>query len=1223
MKFKGWIMNFINKYKTLLTILFSGVVLVYAAFLFVLPNVINLNDYKSDFQKLAKESVNLDFDVQDMKIVTAPSLKAGVALSGVKLSYPNGKEIAAVKNAQVKIALLPLLKKTIQISDVSVDSPSVTLTLLRDGQLDIVNYINKNIAQATTSTETAGEEFPVNISENLPDIVVKDYKLTLKDENTSGTFSAQGDGFVMDKAVINKHLRITTNGKILVNGNTNVNYDVKVSTFWPAVTASTEETQAQPYVQTDFVKEIIKYDPHADVIADLTIKEHQGHVDLDGFLKADSVNIKLNGKKLPDSYFYLTSKGHKTVIDSAVYVSENEKASLIADITSGRKTKIDLNVKTDKISFSSIQNFAIALMNSVNMQNDLAAIKTLGYLKADFNIKTDMKKFESSGSLDVADGSISHKLIPVSINQIGADIDFSNNSVNIKKAQAFVNGTIINAKGTVDASSNADITVSSGDINIAPLFNAFAPADLKKSYLLQNGIININAALKGKLSEVEPDVDVALSKFLLKTKAPMPVISLNIPLMKIDVSPKDAVIKPFDVVVNSSKIIVSGSVEDYMKDMKIDIKADGAFNAKDLMSMLPKEAKAFVGAKGSIPLKALVKGNANKIEIQAQAYPDSTNHFSPVTVKKMLGTKGLVNAELTYTNDNLSIDDVSLYYSSKSGFGSDFSQNKKGASKMAGISGTIANVSSSFPTLKLNFSVPELLVLSNTVMPDAVIKARGDININGALAAPVFKGFFTVKDVDIPSMLTKVQNADLEFNDTTLSAKIQNLNLNGTSLNIDADASTKFGSIFLIKSLKLTSTDMNVDNLFKAIDKINAQMAPSGASSTSVSSSKGPVLPVKVNVGSFDIQKLTMKQVGGILNVSNVTGNFTLVNDLVKIPNLKATVYDGTISGDVTYNVKTTAISASVKGDKINANPAVSVFAGLKDQMIGNVDFIADVKLKGSTYTQQMNSLNGKVYFILKDGQMGSLGRFETFLKANNLLSQSFVASKIGSLISAVAPYNTGKFDYLKGDIKLVNGNAILDTVKMSGPHMSLHLSGNVNILSMHSNIQILGSLSPEVEKALGPVADLSVEKFASYIPKFGVLISSKMNQYNEAANKNVLASIPALTPSKTGTKSFKVVLNGNLNNPTSAVKKFHWLNTPEKMKEQEAALEEAVTPKLPTTKEELKEQVKQDVTNALQQNEKVQEIQQNKAVQTLGDIYKFYKGSKSTETAAPEQAGQ
>lgn len=1215
-------MNILKKYKTLLITLICGAAVLYAAFLFALPSLINLNNYKKDIQKIVSDSVKLNFDAKDMRIITTPSLKAGVAVSGLELSYPDGRNIAKIENAQVKIALVPLLWKTLRVSDASADSVSLNLNLLKNGQIDVVEYVINNTEQNPQSPENTAAELPVKISSNLPDVVVNGYNFTLKDEKSANVFSVKGDSFVFDKAVLNKHFRVSSKGKVLVNDNTNANYDVKVASFWPVLAASAGEKQPQELPPIDFIKELVKYDPHADIVADMTVKEHQGHVDLDGYLKADNLNIKLNGKKLPDSYFHLTSKGHKTLVDSAVYVSENEKATLNADVTGGHKTKIDLNVKTDKISFSSLQNFAIAVLNSLNLQNDLAAVKAQGYIKADFNVKTDLKKFESDGRLEVLEGAVSHRLVPVSVNGIAADVDFSDNSVNIKTAQALVNGTKISANGTVDSSSNADIALTSGDINIAPLFNAFAPADLKKTYLLKSGVLNIDVALKGKLAEIQPDIDVALSKFLLKTKSPMPVVSVSIPSLKIDVSPQDAILNPFDVMFNSSKISVSGSVKDYIKAMKIDITANGSVKASDIMTLLPKEARVFVGAKGAIPVKAKVTGDAKKIDIKAQAYPDSNNHFSPVTIKKMLGTKGLVNVEMTYSNDSLNIGDASLYMTSKTLYTDDFTANKKGAAKMAGVTGNVANASSSRPDMKINFSVPELLVLSNTVLPDASLKVRGDINVYGAMASPSLKGFFSIKEVNVPSMLTKVQDVDLEFNDSTLSAKVQNLALNGTAMNIDADASTKFGNIFLIKSMKLTSSDLNADNLFKAMDKINAQMSATGASSGTAASTKGPVLPVKISNGSFDIQKFSMKQVGGTLAASNITGDFTLVNDLVKIPNLKVAVYDGTLNGNVTYNVKTTAVTANVKGSKINANPAVTVFAGLKDQITGNVDFNADVKLKGSTYTQQMNSLNGNVHFELKDGQMGSLGRFETFLKADNLLSQSFIATKAGSLISSVSPYNTGKFSYLKGDIKLVNGTAVLDSVKMSGPHMSLLLTGNVNILSMNSTLQILGALSSEVVSALGPVADLSVEKFASYIPKFGAKIASALNTYNEAANKNTLASIPALSPEKTGTKSFKVVLNGNLNNPPSAIKKFQWLNTPEKIKEEQESLNEAVSPKLPTTKEEIKEQVKQDITNALQNNEKVQEIQQNKAVKTFTDIYKFYKsGSQSTETTpATEQ---
>ncbi len=1229
-------MNFIEiikKHKIFVSVVLCVIFLLYAGFVFVLPAILNLNNYKDDIQKLVQQSVKLNLDFQDIKLVTTPGLKAGVNISGLNLSYPDGKNIAQLQNAQAKIELLPLVFKTVKISDIIADSPSLSVEFLADGNIDIVEYITKNLEQSAQTTQTTTAELPVKISPNLPVVTVTDYSLTFNDKLSSNSISIKGNNFIFDKAVLNKHFRVTTDGKILVNKNTNINYDIKFSSFWPVFKTNEQTVQTTTAPDIDFIQELVKYNPTADIKADIAAKEHEGHIDLDGYLNIDKLSIKLNGKKLPDSYFHLLAKGHETNIDSVVYVSKDEKAGVKSDITTGRKTLVDLNLNTDKISFSSIQNFAVALLNSVNMKNDLASLKVAGYLKSNFNIKTDLKKFESSGTFNIAEGSVAHKIIPVTINNITADIDFSNNTLNIKKAYTLVNGTKITAGGFIDSSSNTDISVSSGNINIAPLFNAFAPADMKKSFLLNSGILNIDVILKGKLSEIQPDVDVMLTNFLMKTRQPMPAISLNIPTLKVDVDPSQAVINQFDIIFNSSKIKVSGNVKDYLKDMKIDITADGSVKTNDINLLLPKEIRAFIGNKGAIPFKGLVGGNLEKIDIKAQAYPDSGNYFSPLSVKKMIGKTGLVNAEMSYTNDNLDIADVSLYLPSKSTMSEDFSKNKKGAAKIAGITGTISNISSNYPEMKIQFSIPEPVSLSHPLMQDASLNARGDLNIQGTLNAPAYKGFFSIKEINLPSLLTKAEGVDLEFNDNTITANIQNLDINKTVLNIIADASTTFGDIFVIKSMKLSSNDLNADNLFVAMDKMNAFFASTNQSSVPATAAPGNVLPVKISNGSADIKKFTMKQVGGNFNATNITGNFTLLNDLIRIPDLKATVYNGTVDANISYNLKTTDITAKAKGTKIDANQAVSVFIGLKDQVLSNMDFNADVKLSGSTYEQQMKSLNGTADFSLKDGQLGSLGRFESFLNADNLLSQSFVKTQLGSVINTISPYNTGKFSYLTGNVKLSGGNAILEQVKMSGNNMSLLLKGTVNILSMDSKIEILGSLSNEVVTALGPVSNLSVEKFVSLIPTFGSKIASAMNSYNEAANKTVLESIPDLTPAQTGTKSFKVNLNGNLNNPASAFDGFKWLNTPEIIKEEQAELENQAEEKssTPVTKEELKQQVqqkaqqtkqqvKQNIAESVKNNEKVQKLQESKAAKVLGGIYNLYKNSKETTQNQNEQ---
>lgn len=1231
--------NFLNKHKVLISVILGLIVIFYLAFLFVVPNVINLNNYKKDIQKLVSDTTMLNLDFDNLKIVTTADLKAGVNIENAALSYANGKKIASVKDAEVKIAVLPLIFKTLRVTDISAANLEANVTLQKDGQVDIVRHMEKVLAENSSAADTdisddlsededldmEMQEFPVKFSYKLPVVKINNYLFVLNDEKNAAALNLKGDTFVFDEAVLNKHFRVSSSGKFLLNGKENVLYNFRVKTFWPAV-ASSQDNASSGLPDVDFVKALLTYNPKADIEADLILKEHLGHTDINGYINADRLSVKLNGKKLPDSYFHLKSDGHNSVVESDIYVGSDEKAEINGVFSHAHNTKIDLAVKSDRISFESIKEFALAVLNSLNISNDIDSVIAKGFIKADFKLKTDLKKFESQGDLNIVDGFISHKTVPVKIDKINADVDFSGNSVDIKNAIAYVNGEEIKAKGTIKEQSNAavaDISVYSAGINISPLFNAFAPVEIKNAYSLKSGIVNFSVNVKGKLNEIKPVVEAGLKNAVLKTKAPMPLLTVSCKDVKISADTTDIKIIPFDILLNNSKISVSGGVYDYLKKMKIDIKADGYLQSNDLKNLLPKEAAAFAGAKGRMPLYAFIKGNDKKIESGIQAYTDANNHFSPVTVKKMIGKSGLVNIYAVLSGDKLLLEDASLYQSSKATFTKDFVSNKKGAKKVAGINGEISGLSTAYPDLQLNFSVPDVLVLSSAVMPDAKLTLRGDLSVSGYLnnlSNLFYKGYFFVKDVSVPDFLTKIQDADIEFNDQVITAKIQNLDINGTSFNIDADASSKFTSVFGIKTLKVSSANFDADKLFAAMDKINKSAAMQSSSAVGSSgSSSGLALPVKIADGDLYIQKFKMKQAFGLFEASDISSDFTLYNDLFTLKNFKASVYGGNVTGLIKYNVATTQVNAKINGSKINANPAISVFTGLKDQVVGNADFDADIKLKGADYEQQMKSLNGKVNFSLKDGQMGSLGRFETFLKADNLLSQSFVSTKIGSLVSTVAPYNTGKFAYLKGDIDLKNGVAFLAPVQMSGPHMSLLLNGNVNILSLISNIEILGSLSPEVTKSLGPVADLSVEKFASFIPKFGAKIASALNTYNAAANKSVLEKIPALTPEKTNTKSFKVLLNGNLNNPTGAIKRFQWLNTPEKIEEEQAAIEKSLMPSLPVTKEELKEQIKEDVkqgvTNALQNNEKVQEIQQNKAVKTLGEIYKFYKKSGSTET--------
>lgn len=1244
-----------RKFHKAAIVVVSAAIVLYATFLFVLPNVINLNSFKCDIQKIVQNTVKLNIDTQNMKIVTSPLLHAGVKIDGAVLSYPDGTKIASAKSVQVRIKLLPLLLRTLELSDITVDSPSFSTKLLENGQFDIAQYVTQNLAQSQTA-DTAQAQMPVKISEKLPKIVVENYDFAAIDAKTKNSVEIKGSSFILDKAKINSRFVVSADGGLFVNNKKNVSFDVKTDSYWPEMQPAKEPVEKIETPQIDFINEIVKFRPSADITADLKIRNSKDSVKISGFANVDNLSVVLDGQKLPKSYLHSIFKGNETIVDSDIYITETEKADIKADIINGRKTSVELNVKTDKISFVSIQKFALAILNSFNIKNELASLKLQGYIESDFSLKTDLKKFESQGFFSVKNGSILHKSLPVSIKNVTADVDFANNTVNIKNAGALVNGSKFGVVGTISKNSAADITLKSDSIPLNSLYTVFAPTNIKTAYDLQSGVLTLNADLKGKLENIEPKISLVLDNLKIKdrvngyyitnAKTTTDIIassdskkdafkgeialnntrfvllnsnfSASVPQVKISINPKDILLHPFDTLLETSVIKTSGSVKNYVQKPEINISSSGSLKTSDLNKLLDKDARQLIDSKGTLPLIAVVSGNDKEINIKAQIGSDSQNYFAPLTVKRMAGKNGLVNFAAVIKDNTFKITNTGLYIASNN-FGSNFKNNLRGSQELVGISGAIEGLDSKVQTIKnLVISIPQPLQIGTTALSNTSLKTRGRVEVAGKINSPVLKGFFEIKDADIPEYLTKIDLVNVNFNDSLISADIQNLKINGSPLNIKADASPKFNKIFVINNMEVSSTGLDAEKMLKAMETPEAKKAAAQGSSSS--SKTTPVFPVKITKGHGVIDKFTM----GEIKAANLSSDFTMNNDVVYLKNLKGSAYEGEFGADVSYNLVTTAVKAKADGKSMNANSVVTAFAAMKDQVKGKLSFNADVSLKGVTYEEQMESLKGKANFKVDDGQLGSIGRIETFLQADNLFSQKFIQTQIGALINTIAPYNTGKFEYLKGDLTFAGGWANMNPIKSSGPHMSLLIDGKMNLVNNNADLSLLGTVSPDVAKSLGPVAELSVDKITALIPNFGSTVSSLLTAYNITASKSLLETIPPLTPAKEGTKSFKVVINGSLLNPPKAVKSFQWLTSAESMQDSQKSIldlfkkdettEGFDSSSLPMTKDEVKQEVKNQVQNAIESNEKVQKIKQNETVKNLGSLYNFYKDQKQKE---------
>lgn len=89
-------------------------------------------------------------------------------------------------------------------------------------------------------------------------------------------------------------------------------------------------------------------------------------------------------------------------------------------------------------------------------------------------------------------------------------------------------------------------------------------------------------------------------------------------------------------------------------------------------------------------------------------------------------------------------------------------------------------------------------------------------------------------------------------------------------------------------------------------------------------------------------------------------------------------------------NIVSTEVRAKVQGKSFDIKKLLLDLANMKDTLAGNLNFLANVSLKGLTQEEQMKSLKGYVDFNVKKGQLGPFGKFENFLMAENIRNNEF-----------------------------------------------------------------------------------------------------------------------------------------------------------------------------------------------------------------------------------------
>ena len=1148
----------------------------YVLFL-IIPFIANgiIKAHNSDLVKIIEDTTGFKTNLNEIKLVTTPKLTAGLKIGHADFKLPDNSEFLSADNFEVKLSLVPLLTKKIELDKISIDNSKITLGVKKDGHFLLEDAIKSVIEKNTqpddkvyiqAEPQQVGLPFGIKLSNKLPNIYLNNYDIAFIDTSNGKKYYLDGDKFNITDFVLNKKVKINANGAIYLEDTKHFGYDIKIlNNIMPNIqlhdlvfldnsnpttqnnNTEVKETQTAEMPQInviDIFKAIHNNQLAANVTTDLKTTGTPDDIDYQGYFKIDGMTVAVDGNKLPEGLINADFKGKKTKFNATLYssMSKEESTTAYGDIEGGKNPKFNMHF----LSNAKVNNI-FALIDSIAKSfgiNDLDTLSATGQLDANFYIIGDKKSVKSSGHFKLPNASIKYGLYNILINNINADINLADNNVNIKDISFTVLDQPLRAYGTLSSDAIADLHLTADKLLLKALVATTGQMAILKENDFKSGTLSMDASLKGKLTAPIPAVklnidDVNIKNIPTDTTVALancnidlntdgktfsgninansasvinPLATLKMPSAKISIDDKDIKINNARITLDNSKIDITGGIYDYLKKLTINLNASGYLVSSDIKNMIPKDFHVFVGdAKGQMPLNAKITGDIQSQNIEVDLTANQDNYFQIANIDLLRGKTTNIKSNMKLANDTLKFSDTGIYANGVS---------------IANLSGQISNLSKT-QNLALNFDIPKLIGMPIPSLSDkTLISAKGNIAIGGTALKPTLKGNVSIPEIKIPEMLVTLEKLEIV--------------LNG------------------------------------ALAK-----------------------------GSGTLAKVTS---GGIV-ATNLTSDFILNPEtlILYLNNIKGTAFNGNIGGNVSYNMMNGKIGVDFQGSGLDAITAIEGAAGIKNALSGTLGFNVNVTLSGATDVEMIKNLKGNMTFNIDDGALIGIGRIENLVAANNIMSNVIMKTAVATLSSIPVIKESANFKYIKGEMTFNDGWANLTSIKTSGPSMAYFITGKFNILNGTANVSILGRLGSDVIAALGPVGDLSVDKLTSFIPKFGAATSALLKAMTTNPKGEKINEIPQLSSNNEVYKDFKVDFNGGVDSQSS-VKSFKWLSNPDTsaidaptMKEQLQQNKEALKTDVKETVDalkQMKEQSKEDIKN---------EIQNMKdSVNELKNLFKF-----------------
>jgi len=1168
---------------------FAGILAVlYIAFLFVIPNTINLDKYKPDIQKLVKDNTDLTVDFGKVKVITSPFLEAGIKTDNITVKLPDNSVLFSADSFKGKVFLPSLLWLTVRVSCAEINNPELNVEIINSEKYKVAkvyeDLVNKKREERRLNPpkEIEPQELPFDptiIKVVVPGVKLNNYSAVIDDTKAAHKLTLKGD--LIKLGYFNgKSAKLKADAAFFSDSDKNITANLDIDTFLPKFTPAEQDDDEEGVFELPFVNPVSVYrDYNLKSNINSKIKIRKGKKDnkiwAKGFLNIDGTTVTLSGMQLPESYFKFAAKGHRAEFDTNLFVTDKEYLKMLGSLSNGRNPYIDLSVKSTQVHLSNLLNIARAYLDTLHIKNDVDAMSANGYLYSNFRMKTDFSDLESNGKFIIRGGNISDKNIGLLFNDINANLLFDDNKFKITDTHVMINDRPLSIAGQMESNSFTDINIQAQRVPLPGLYSAFAPREIKNSYLLKSGFLTLDTKFTGEIKNISALLKADLEDFIINDKKGNFSVSnkisktgitdfngdikgkvinrgfkVNLPAANSVISDDfvNAVIDNKNITVDksyikfnkSSQIAFNGKVSDYLSNPEIKFSADGALSDEDLKTLAGSAAAPYLFSNGAIPVKAGFEAKGEKMKAVLQAATNAKSFITPVEIKDFRGRQMLLQLLAEKNGNVLKVHKTGLYLRKPNAqFTDNLGRNILNTKEVIGVRAIVSNLNTN-PFINLfKVTIPKDLNGKICIFDKSKFTFGGSLFAFGKVKSPKISGKFYIRNLAIPEIFTTVRNIVINLGSRDVDVIISDVLANGSDFNIQAATNWNLLQKMKLSQVKVFSNLIDVDKIMKVSDAL-LKALPAGDTSTSQSTGKKSDIPVEILGGNINIRKITT----GNIVVNATRGDISLIKNVFYINKLKTRPMGGIVTGDASMNLLTTELNAKVAGKNFDIEKVLLDAANMKDMVSGTMNFLADISMSGTTQTEQMKSLKGTVDFNVENGQLGPFGKFENFLMAENLRENAFFSSTIGSVITNIVTIDTSHFNKLFGHLTFKDGIANIAPIKSQGNVMSMYIAGKVGLIDNSADMKVRGKLASAFSDSLGPLANINPVNLIKNTPGLNVVAAKTFSIFCEEVSEAEMKALPPLGEGKSDdyATKFQIVLRGDTRKPLKMIKSFKWL---------------------------------------------------------------------------------